>query len=556
MSIRIGKKIISGNEKGKLSVPLLTPVFFDYKLNDISWLRSDTFSWHSGDTYSEVYNHLLSDMSSGYKEVENYGSSNVALVGNVFDNDGVLSGFHSTTSYVTFKVQKPTSSFELVIKTSGSSSAWASQIIATATTQYKGFVLRFDGATLKCWMSGNGTSWNIMSGYNPSLTIPTGVNVWFKIAWNGTQYIISYSTDGNTWVNGNPLASTVAPYWDEKSANIGGCSWESYPFRSAVYLDGSYLKVDGNIIWHGINTWKSFKAADGHEIVFSGNEEQVQKEYLKNGSAWYYILDTTKKMFKLPRGHSTRVIKSYNNGLSWYRLYADGWIEQGGRHTLLSNAYEPISFLLSMKTSNYFVSAIYNDINTTDGTVHGINTGKYTSSSFDVKIGTSGTTATITWQVSGYADVDSDQTGDKYLYFYVGSFSKTAIEQTAGITSEQLNNKVDIGHQVIAFQAPTVENNYTWYRCYADGWVEQGGTIATTASYENHAVTLPVKMQDGNYFVQKTMHGGANLGTNFAWRALADVESGQTNTDTIVNISTPTSAQCLSVFWEVKGMAA
>ena len=111
-------------------------------------------------------------------------------------------------------------------------------------------------------------------------------------------------------------------------------------------------------------------------------------------------------------------------------------------------------------------------------------------------------------------------------------------------------------HRVIEFQAPTAANGYTWYRKYADGWVEQGGVIATTASYQNHVVPLPIKMRDGNYSVQKTMHGGANSGTSFAWRALADVESGQINTGTIVNISTPTNSQCLSVFWEIKGMAA
>ena len=36
-----------------------------------------------------------------------------------------------------------------------------------------------------------------------------------------------------------------------------------------------------------------------------------------------------------------------------------------------------------------------------------------------------------------------DKDGE-YLYFYVGNFEQSAIEQTAGITSEQLNQKVDL----------------------------------------------------------------------------------------------------------------
>lgn len=48
---------------------------------------------------------------------------------------------------------------------------------------------------------------------------------------------------------------------------------------------------------------------------------------------------------------------------------------------------------------------------------------------------------------------------------------------------------------VIASQAPTAENNYTWYRKYKSGWVEQGGI--DTTSY----VTFPITMADTNYTV-------------------------------------------------------
>lgn len=50
-------------------------------------------------------------------------------------------------------------------------------------------------------------------------------------------------------------------------------------------------------------------------------------------------------------------------------------------------------------------------------------------------------------------------------------------------------------HKVIEFQAPTADNNYTWYRKYADGWVEQGGS----GVQGNTVITLPVQMADTNY---------------------------------------------------------
>ena len=52
-------------------------------------------------------------------------------------------------------------------------------------------------------------------------------------------------------------------------------------------------------------------------------------------------------------------------------------------------------------------------------------------------------------------------------------------------------------HRVIAFQKPTAENNYTWYRKYADGWVEQGGTQETVDT----TINLLIEMADTNYIV-------------------------------------------------------
>ena len=53
---------------------------------------------------------------------------------------------------------------------------------------------------------------------------------------------------------------------------------------------------------------------------------------------------------------------------------------------------------------------------------------------------------------------------------------------------------------LVAFQAPTASNNYTWYRKYASGWVEQGGRNNGTLSGNIFSQTLPVKMATRTYF--------------------------------------------------------
>ncbi len=60
MSIRQGNNVISGSKKKELG--LFTPQWYDYVLEDINWIRADTFSWHNGTIYTAAYQHLLSDI--------------------------------------------------------------------------------------------------------------------------------------------------------------------------------------------------------------------------------------------------------------------------------------------------------------------------------------------------------------------------------------------------------------------------------------------------------------------------------------------------------------
>ncbi len=59
---------------------------------------------------------------------------------------------------------------------------------------------------------------------------------------------------------------------------------------------------------------------------------------------------------------------------------------------------------------------------------------------------------------------------------------------------------------VIESQFPTAENNYTWFRKYKSGWVEQGGqtsnfTNTTANSSGDKTITLPIEMRDTKYYV-------------------------------------------------------
>ena len=105
---------------------------------------------------------------------------------------------------------------------------------------------------------------------------------------------------------------------------------------------------------------------------------------------------------------------------------------------------------------------------------------------------------------------------------------------------------------VIESQSPTAENNYTWYRKYKSGWVEQGGkTTQTATSSVDATIMLPVEMQDTEYTVTLSVCSSVtNDGAESSVLA-------QTVTTISLHADSMTSTSGAKGFlWEVKGMAA
>ncbi len=82
---------------------------------------------------------------------------------------------------------------------------------------------------------------------------------------------------------------------------------------------------------------------------------------------------------------------------------------------------------------------------------------------------------------------------------------------------------------VIESQAPTSSNNYTWYRKYKSGWIEQGGKISGSSN-----ATLPKRMADKNYFVLATCRNtgtAAAIGVNLVSETVLYINCGNYNVD-------------------------
>ena len=456
-------KILIVNEDGEVvpdkpkvgaSLPILTHVFADHKLNDISWLNADTFSWQSGDVYVAAFEHLVNDY--------------ISL------STGVLYAYYAEDAGETFYLRTDTPSI-------------GDQLLdETGTPAYEAY------GTHKV-----------------------------KEIYDDGSFARTATFPGNRFYRDTSKDVTL-----------------SVPKSETETISGITIRY--------------YKADDGHKICMQDQEANVQALYEATGVAWYYIIDEANKRFKLPRtkhaftGLRDSVGKYVPAGLpnitgtigSGYGTASSiPWVSHTGTGALYAIQTSSSSYLLGGSTS----------------TQTGLSKYGFDASRSNTTYGNSNTVQPPATQM--------------YLYFYVGNFKRDALEQTAGITSEQLNNKADIsdvqalesrtdileqGDYVVASQEPTSSNGYTWYRKYKSGWVEQGGRWSgsrTIAQGDSGNVTpsLPIKMANKYYYVNA---------------ACEDVFCFLMNTNAEVHQclfgwGAYSVGRTLSAFiWEVKGFAA
>ena len=436
--------VIAADESGGASLPILYHTWSDHILNDVSWLRADTFSWQSGDVYTAAYEHLVDDFENAQT------STYYAWTGK-----GYISGTQETV-YTT------------------------SQVPSVGDTVY---YYGSDGLFLRYGTVATASSANIT---------------------------FTYAGDGAT--------SSSMAYGGETLLPV-------------------HLETIGGI------TVAYRLAQDGHKITT--HETDAVAIYEATGVAWYYILDTTNRQFKLPRTKW---------GFTGLRDSVGGYVPQ---NVLLPNITGYASF--SANGSSDYLSSVVNTGGALYGTTdvsssHGCGGGDNHSGAKRLRLDASRSSSV--YSGNGTNTLIQPRGTQMYLYFYVGNFEQSAIEQTAGLNAELFNGKADRNllnttdnvDIVIESQLPTA-SNYTWYRKYKSGWVEQGGYIAVSGQ-QNTPITLPVEMADTNYVVQIT-NDFNNAGNQYGSQC-----NGRSTTQIIINCGSYGSGDQMHANWQVSGMSA
>lgn len=311
-------------------------------------------------------------------------------------------------------------------------------------------------------------------------------------------------------------------------------SWQNGSVYQAVYqhlvedYDNGPLEsetINGQLIYF-------HRAPDGHKVVIVYDDDThhkaVETIYNSTGVAWYYILDTTNQRFKLPR---TKF------GFTGLRSVVGGYIAAG-----LPNITGGIGLSTTqMSSSGAFTHWQSGGAQGWDGW------NSYGNRGFNFD-------ASRSSSVYGNSDTVQPKATEMYLYFYVGNFTQTALENTAGLNAELFNGKADLNLSntasnidfVVESQEPTSANDYTWYRKYKSGWVEQGGWRNNYGG----TITFPIAMSLTNQYTAILVHNGNTAkGEGFVHCY------NKTSTGMSYSLSVSTSGMAY-VSWQVSGMAA
>ena len=333
-------------------------------------------------------------------------------------------------------------------------------------------------------------------------------------------------------------------FWSDYEVNdVNFLRADTFSWQDGTAYEGPYNHlvddIDGKTIQtetvEGI-TIQFYEADDGHKICPASEEANVLALYTMSGVAWYYILDTINQKFKLPRTQY-----GFTGLRDKVGKYVPETLPNASGHFLLVDG----ASIKETSLTGVFSMPVKNQTATQTG-------GSYAATG-PVEFNLSGSS-------SAYQDSASVQqrATQMYLYFYVGNFTQTAIENTAGLNASLFNGKADtdlnntpVVDYIVEQQLPSADNNYTWYNKYKSGRVEQGGYI--TATNNNViTITLPVEMRDFYYnpVISRscdTYPGGT--GINMLWNGSWE----KTTTDFKCWEEWGTST---SFSWEVRGMAA
>lgn len=309
MSIYKGTTLIAGAATNTVSNAhtLLDWKWTDHIISSMEWLRADTFSWQSGAVYVAAYNHLVSDLEGVTEQSETIGSYTIyyklasdghkicgadqeTTAANIYNESGVAWYYILDTANQRFKLPRINPARE--------------ELIQTVRAKGNGTALGLtDGTNFYGLIS---TQYSSTAMYNGRASDAYGIAI-------GTT---GFST-GTTITSGIALGITSD---GTKSGIVSDMSESTSIYKGKKYLYFYVGQYDQSSTEQtaGLNT-----------SLFNGKVD----------------LDGNNAGF-------VHIIETYHNGSDYYRIYSDGWCEQGG-YMAKEAASTDVTYFKEFTDTNY-----------------------------------------------------------------------------------------------------------------------------------------------------------------------------------------------------------
>lgn len=167
------------------------------------------------------------------------------VVGSPTISSGVASGFSADDSLATsLALPQLLSNFEMVTKVKWGDVTFSDYQFIIGST-YLGLYITAYKKHIRLYASTTGSSWNIASGVDGEHTFEENDVIWIKTVKDSTSLKIYYSTDNQNWILDNSFEVTDPIKLRNNYALFGIGSNTSKYFTGSIYLNDTYINING-----------------------------------------------------------------------------------------------------------------------------------------------------------------------------------------------------------------------------------------------------------------------------------------------------------------------
>lgn len=373
--------------------------YFDVESNNLSWLKSDGV-YKPKSVYPDYYNWILENVNKGVEGFK--GQEGYCFIAT--DSSGY---------YWWVSTESPVVGASVYRYDAGVNSMFFDGTVETLTSNGFTFTSIFEGSSYTVTRDSSKdtsilhpTAWITDNDFE----INTSAETFRLPLLDGSECLVSDRyIDLTLQASGTKYTAVANGFVFFEKLNTSNTQFVKGTNLSSGYADISYGTYSGSTP----SILLKVKRGDIFSIDYdaAGVTNSFRFIYARgNGSLYYYVGETVQNANLIDAGRmqeqitninaSSRgyLVESYVNGRSWYRVYSDGWCEQGG-HITVTEAATNITLLKSYKDNNY--NAVGCQANTNTAGYHTINVAAYSATQVQIRQNAVGSPL-VNWIAMGY----------------------------------------------------------------------------------------------------------------------------------------------------------